>query len=91
MAEELLTRKDVPKELTWDLSLIYATEKEMNADFEEVQRLAIRLEGFEGKLDNAGTTKECLDIYRSMVQKMILVSHYTDLAVSVDYYDEYNQ
>lgn len=91
MAEELLTRKDVPKELTWDLSLIYATEKEMNADFEEVQRLAIRLEGFKGKLDNAGTIKECLDIYRSMVQKMILVSHYTDLAVSVDYYDEYNQ
>lgn len=91
MAEELLTRKDVPKELTWDLSLIYATEKEMNADFEEVQRLATRLEGFKGKLDNAGTIKECLDIYRSMVQKMILVSHYTDLAVSVDYYDEYNQ
>ena len=34
MAEELKDRKDVPEELTWDLSRIYATEEDMFADAE---------------------------------------------------------
>ena len=32
MAEELLFRKDVKKELTWDLSLIYKDEDALMAD-----------------------------------------------------------
>ena len=32
---ELKSRKDVPVELTWDLSSIYVTEEEMSADMEK--------------------------------------------------------
>ena len=45
MAEELLFRKDVKKELTWDLSLIYKDEDALMAD-------AARLESFTAQLEN---------------------------------------
>ncbi len=36
---ELLTRKDVPQELTWDLTALYKTEEDLNADVEKVKAL----------------------------------------------------
>ena len=40
---ELMQRKDVPVELTWDLSSIYATEEEMYADVEKLKDLSARM------------------------------------------------
>lgn len=34
---ELKSRGDIPTELTWDLSSIYATEEEMYADVEKLK------------------------------------------------------
>ena len=39
MEKELKSRGDIPVELTWDLSLIYATEEEMNQDIEKAKAL----------------------------------------------------
>lgn len=39
MEKELKSRRDIPVELTWDLSLIYATEEEMNRDVERAKSL----------------------------------------------------
>ena len=36
MAEELKDRKDVPRELTWDLSKIYATQEDMLRDADKM-------------------------------------------------------
>ena len=36
MAKELVARKEVPQELTWDLSLIYPDEEAMYADAKQV-------------------------------------------------------
>lgn len=92
MAEELKDRKDVPVELTWDLSRIYTTEEDMFRDAEEIRRLAAHIgEIYRGKLDTPERIEKCLTEYRRVRELMDLVGNYCALAVEVDYYDDYNQ
>ena len=52
MEKELKSRRDIPVELTWDLSLIYATEEEMNRDVERAEALCDSIvRDYRGKLD----------------------------------------
>lgn len=89
---ESISRKDVPKELTWDLSAIYATEEEMYQDAERLKALSEHIvQTYKGKLDTPQAINSCLDELRKVRQLITLTSHYCDLAVSVDYYDAYNQ
>ncbi len=89
---ELAGRKDVPEELTWDLSLIYPTEADWQADFDAAAALAERIgQEFRGRLDDPERIVACLDLYEQLEQKFSLVLHYADLAVSVDYYDTASQ
>lgn len=88
----LKSRKDIPEELTWDLSSIYKTEAEMNQDVEKVKALSSSiLQNYKGKLDTPQKINACLDDFREVECLLILINHYCDLAVSVDYYDTYNQ
>ncbi len=92
MAEELKSRKDVPEELTWDLSQIYASEADMLRDAEEMKTLAKRIgETYRGNLDAPERIAACLNEYRRLNELMGLVVNYCSLAVEVDYYDEYHQ
>lgn len=92
MAKELKDRKDVPEELTWDLSGIYASEEDMLRDAEEMKALAERIaEDYKGSLDTPEKIEACVTEYRRVYELMTLVGSYCDLAVSVDYYDNYNQ
>lgn len=92
MAKELLTRKDVPKELTWDLSLIYKTEEEMYGDADLMESISQHMvKTYKGKLTTAENINLCLDEYRRVYELAVLVGNYCDLAVSVDYYDVHNQ
>ena len=92
MAKELLLRKDVPVELTWDLSLIYATEEDMYADLAKLEKLRDEMvSSYKGKLNSAETIVKCLDDYRKLYELAVLIEDYTYLAVSVDYYDGANQ
>ncbi|MDE6640413.1 MAG: oligoendopeptidase F [Acetatifactor sp.] len=92
MAEELKDRKDIPEELTWDLSQIYASEEDMFRDVEEVKRLAKHIEEtYKGKLDTPEQIEACVTEYRRLEELMTLVGNYCNLAVEVDYYDNYNQ
>lgn len=85
-------RKDVPKELTWDLSAIYATEEDMLADAEKMDTLSKEIEQrYKGKLNTPEQINACLDEVRKLYEITTLVSTYNDLAVSVDYYDVHNQ
>ena len=89
---ELKSRKDIPIELTWDLSSIYKTEEEMNQDIEKVTSLSSRiLQDYKGKLDSPQKVNACLDKFREVERLLTLINHYCDLAVAVDYYDTYNQ
>lgn len=92
MAEELKYRKDVPVELTWDLSKIYATEEDMLRDVEEMKALAKRIvDKYKGNLNTPENIGACVTEYRRVYELMTLTGNYCDLAVSVDYYDNYNQ
>lgn len=89
---ELKSRKDIPAELTWDLSSIYATEEEMYADVEKLKSLAARMaKDYKGNLNTPQSINACLDDMRELERLLTLTGTYCDLAVSVDYYDTYNQ
>jgi oligoendopeptidase F len=89
---ELRMRKDVPEELTWDLSLMYATEEDMYQDADQAKKLADEMEKkYKGNLTTPEIINACLDEYQHLYELITLVGHYCDLAVSVDYYDSHNQ
>lgn len=91
MAEELLSRKDVKKELTWDLTLIYKDETALMADADRLEKLTGEIESlYKGKLGSAETVNKCLDEYREAVGIITLIGNYCELATSVDYYDTHN-
>lgn len=91
MAEELLSRKDVKKELTWDLTLIYENEAALTADADRMEKLTAGIENsYKGKLNSAGNINKCLDEYREVMGIMTLIGNYCELATSVDYYDTHN-
>ena len=78
---ELAMRKDVPVELTWDLSLIYPTDAAMEADLEEAKKLADHIEAaYPGRLNDPEMIVECLREYEQLQIKLYLISSYTDLA-----------
>lgn len=88
MEKELLFRKDVDEKLTWDLSLIYSSEEEMQKDFKEAKLLIEELVQYKGRLNSSSAINECVMKYMRYMEKIVLISHYTELAVSVDYYNE---
>lgn len=92
MAEELKDRKEVPVELTWDLSRIYATEEDMLRDAREMEQLTREIvEQYKGRLDTPERIEACITAYRRVYELMTLAGNYCDLALSVDYYDNHNQ
>ena len=42
---ELMTRKDVPQELTWDLTALYKTEADFQSDIDKVKALTDKIPG----------------------------------------------
>ena len=88
---ELNKRKDVPVELTWDLSLIYATEEDMFADSRRLEALSLEMEKeYKGKLTDPQTINRCLDQMREVCRLSDWVGVYCSLAMEVDYSDAYN-
>ncbi|MBR5339002.1 MAG: oligoendopeptidase F [Lachnospiraceae bacterium] len=89
---ELQKRSEVPENLKWDLSLIYPTLEDWQADFDASVKLSEDIEKqFKGKLTDAQTIVDCLAHLEALYKKADLVGNYSSLAVSVDYYDTGNQ
>ena len=88
----MIMRKDVPTVETWDLSLLYASEKDLLSDAERMKELAETIEkDYKGRLNTPEAIDACLDLYRELYTLSILTGNYCELAVSVDYYDTHNQ
>lgn len=88
MAEKLLSRAEVPKELTWDLTLIYKSEELMWNDLEECKGIVAHMEEtYKGHLDTPENIVACMKELERLNELATLISNYTSLAVSVDYYD----
>lgn len=85
---ELMKRKDVPVELTWDLTALYADEADWKADVEKVEQLTDEIEKtYKGKLNTAENILACMDRYRVWTETMELAGSYPHLAAEVDYGD----
>ena len=92
MAKALEKRKNVPEELTWDLSDIYPDKEAMFADVDRMCALAKEMkEEYCGKLESAENIADCLTKYQEILRIMMLAGNYSDLAVSVDYLDRENR
>lgn len=88
MTEKLLSRAEVPKELTWDLTLIYKSEELMWNDLEECKRIVAHMEEtYKGHLDTPENIAACMKELERLNELATLIGNYTSLAVSVDYYD----
>ena len=85
---ELCARKDVPIEETWDLSLIFADEKQMWDALEELKKAVQRLvDTYAGKLNTADNIVQCLDDMEAILPEMSRIWQYSGLAVETDYTD----
>lgn len=85
---KLMKRKDVPVELTWDLTALYAREEDWKADMEAFRRLTDELErDYKGKLTAAPVIQACLDRYRVWLELADRAGNYAQLAGEVDFGD----
>lgn len=85
---ELMRRKDVPVELTWDLTAIYDDEAKLTADLEKIRQLTDEIEEtYKGRLTTAENIQACLDKYRAWNELMDSAGNYTQLASEVDFTD----
>ena len=92
MAKELLERKDVDQNLTWDLTAIFKNEEEFESTIEEAIKLTEEIElKFKGKLNTSRLINQCLDDLRMLYEKIMLAGAYASLAVSVEQSNITNQ
>lgn len=85
MAEvkQLPKREEVPVELTWDLTKIYATDTDFEADFAKVKKEAENFKKYQGKLKENGDTlleaiKEMFAIQRRLENVYVYASMKND-------------
>ena len=92
MAQTLKKRSEVPENLKWDTSLIFATKEDMLKTLHECTKLSLEIEEkYKGKLSDGQTINDCLFEYEKFLKGIDLVSNYTSLNVSVDYTNAENK
>ena len=85
---ELLKRKDVPVEETWDLSLIFPEEKLMWECLDKTKEAVAKLcETYKGKLNTAENIVNCLDDQEKIIPDILRIMSYSGLAMEADYTD----
>ena len=88
MYMELCTRKDVPVEQTWDLSLIFPEEKLMWEALDQTKADVKKFaETYAGRLNTADMIVKCLDDMEPIRISIERIWCYTGLAVETDYTD----
>ncbi len=85
---ELLKRKDVPVEETWDLSLIYKEEKDMWEALDRTKETVAEFaKKYAGRLSDAATIVSCLDEMEKIYPEVVKLMSYSSLAQEADYTD----
>ena len=87
MEERLLKRKEVPTEQTWDLTLLYKSEEELQADRKKARELAKQIRRFKGKLVTAEKINACLTLLEQLYILQDHLGSYYSLAMEVDHTD----
>ena len=56
MAKTVLTRAEVPEQLTWDLTTIFATDGAWEQEFKEMETLSEQASNYKGKVAESAET-----------------------------------
>ena len=92
MENNLKNRSEIDINLTWDLTRIYKTNDDMLKDLNNAVSICTNMvTNYKDKLNNATAINKCLDDYRELYKILYYCSTYSELAVSVDYYNSKNQ
>ena len=88
----IIDRKNVEKDLTWDLTAIFKTEKEYEDSLDKMVEISKEIEKeFKGNLRDSKTINNCLNKLRESEELAVLVFTFASLNLSVDQTDTINQ
>ncbi|PQV63872.1 oligopeptidase F, MEROPS family M03B [Abditibacterium utsteinense] len=77
-------RQEVPLEMTWDLTLVYASNEEWESDFSTIESQLGAFEAFKGQLDKPQSLLECLKFRDESSQLIGKLYSYASLKKSQD-------
>ncbi|AMO84450.1 Oligoendopeptidase F, plasmid [Solibacillus isronensis B3W22] len=79
MAKQILTREEVPEQLTWDLTSIFESDEAWEAELKEVEQLSKQASNYKGKVaDSANSlynTLQFSDALYERLHKLYVYSH----------------
>lgn len=84
-------RKDIPVKYTWDLTVIYKTEKEFYDEVEKATNLIGELAQYKGNLNNAENVLACLNLMTEIEKPLSRAYCYSYLKTSEDSKDTNSQ
>ena len=83
--EKRLTRREVPEELTWDLTDLFQSSAEWETELQSVQQDLPEITTFKGKFkESAQTLSSCLIELEKLQQRLIRVATYASLRQAGD-------
>ncbi|WBW99681.1 oligoendopeptidase F [Oceanirhabdus sp. W0125-5] len=77
-------RNEIDPKFKWDIEKIYADTETWNKEFQEIKTLAPKLKEYEGKLNNAETLYEFLQLEEKVSRKLYLLLIYAFLKSDED-------
>jgi oligoendopeptidase F len=90
--EKRLSRIEVPEELTWNLTDLFATESDWEVALTDIEQEASQIERYHGTLHNsAETLLKCLQSQEKLSMKFVKASNYAYLRKAADGTDYINQ
>ena len=85
------SRKDVPAELTWNLTPLYATPEEWEADFARLDEVAAPILALQGKLHSSAVVAELFALETTLGRLLERLYTYAHLRHDEDTADATNQ
>lgn len=79
MAKQILTREEVPEQLTWDLTSIFESDEAWEAELKEVEQLSKQASNYKGKVADSAeslyNTLQFSDALYERLHKLYVYSH----------------
>ena len=86
---KLVPRDEVDKKYTWDMTLLYKSDKEFINSLENIKKSILEFKNnYEGKLADLNILDKAVKEYETMYEEFYKLSHYAELPMTVDRFNE---
>ena len=86
---KLVPRNEVDKKYTWDMTLLYKSDKEFINSLENIKKSILEFKNnYEGKLTDLNILDKAVKEYEAMYEEFYKLSHYAELPMTVDRFNE---